>query len=441
MLNRRRLLAAAVSIGTAVAAPAVLAAASPGFVTASPQGFRRDGRPYRFAGANLWYGAWLGAETESRARLARELDALAALGVTNLRIMGSAEDSPLKNSVKPAFRTRDSYNEALLSGLDVLMAEIGRRGMTAVICLTNFWEWSGGMMTYLLWTNGGRYLDMNDPAHPWPAFPDFNAAFYSSAEAQALYRDHVRAVVGRTNGVTGVRYADDPAILAWQLANEPRPGGSVAVALPNLPAFHGWIADTARLIKTLDPNHMVSTGSEGLKGCIEREACVLDAHASPDIDYLTAHIWPQNWSWVDAADLPATMAEGQRQVADYIDTHLRLAARLGKPLVIEEFGFPRDDGYDPGSATLFRDRCYGQIFAAVEASAAADGALTGSNFWAWGGEARAAEADHRFRLEAPAFMGDPPHEPQGWYSVFDADRSTQALVRAHAARLNGLDGA
>ena len=35
---------------------------------------------------------------------------------------------------------------------------MGRRGMTAVIYLTNFWEWSGGMMTYLYWTNGGRYM-------------------------------------------------------------------------------------------------------------------------------------------------------------------------------------------------------------------------------------------------------------------------------------------
>jgi mannan endo-1,4-beta-mannosidase len=32
-------------------------------------------------------------------------------------------------------------------------------------------------------------------------------------------------------------------------------------------------------------------------------------------------------------------------------------------------------------------------------------------------------------------MGDPPHEPQGWYGVFDSDASTQAIIRAHAAAL------
>ncbi len=42
--------------------------------------------------------------------------------------------------------------------------------MRAVLYLTNFWEWSGGMMTYLSWINGGNYINMNDPAHPWPEF-------------------------------------------------------------------------------------------------------------------------------------------------------------------------------------------------------------------------------------------------------------------------------
>jgi len=32
-----------------------------------------------------------------------------------------------------------------------------------------------------------------------------------------------------------------------------------------------------------------------------------------------------------------------------------------------------------------------------------------------------------------SYVGDPPHEPQGWYSVFDVDKSTQAVIRNYAS--------
>jgi mannan endo-1,4-beta-mannosidase len=35
-------------------------------------------------------------------------------------------------------------------------------------------------------------------------------------------------------------------------------------------------------------------------------------------------------------------------------------------------------------------------------------------------------------------MGDPPHEPQGWYGVFDSDTTTQAVIRAHASAMTAL---
>ena len=440
-LTRRTALALSAA-AVAAPAPALARTPRPGFVTRDGMALTLDGRPFRFVGFNAWYLAWLGADAEfgDRPRLARELDALRSDGVTNLRIAASAELSPLRNSVRPAFRDASTtYNEALLVGLDHTMAEIGRRGMKAVLYLTNFWEWSGGMMTYLSWVNGGRYLNMNDPAHPWPQFPDFNADFYRSDEAIGLYHAYVRAVVTRVNTVTGVAYVDDPAIMAWQLANEPRPAGSEAVASRVLPDFYTWVNSTARLIKSLDPNHLVSTGAEGLKGAVERDDVVLETHRSPDIDYLTAHIWPANWSWLSLQDMAGTDASARARTDDYIARHIDFARTLNKPLVIEEFGYPRDGNlYDPDTPTLYRDRFCVQIHAAVLADAQAGGPLVGSNVWAWNGEGRARHPDFRARSGDKDFLGDPPHEPQGWYGVFDSDRSTRALIRAHAAALAAI---
>ena len=436
MATRRNVLAATAAL--LVAGPAV-GAVRTGFVTREGMALMLDGKPYRFVGSNAWYLAWLGADADfgDRARLGRELDALASDGVTNLRLGASAELSPLRNSVRPAFRDQSAgYNETLLVGLDHALAEIGKRGMKAVLYLTNFWEWSGGMMTYLSWVNGGRYLNMNDPAHPWPEFPNFIADFYRSSEAVDLYHDYVQAVVGRTNTVTGVRYRDDPTIMAWQLANEPRPAGGEAEAVANLPAFYGWIEGTARLIKSIDPNHLVSTGGEGLKGSVEKAEIVMATQAFAEIDYTTAHIWPGNWGWLDRTDMAGTHDSAREKARDYVAQHIGFARQLNKPLVIEEFGYPRNgDRYEPAVPTTMRDSFYADIHAAVLADARVGGPLVGSNFWAWNGEGRTRNPDFRFQSGDKDWLGDPPHEPQGWYGVFDTDASTRRLVNIHARSL------
>jgi len=407
-----------------------------GFVTTDGIHFKLKGQTYRYAGANIWYGAYLGADAAfgNRARLVKELDDLKALGVVNLRVLGSSELSPLKNSLDPAFTVKPGeYNDKLLTGLDFLLAELAHRDMKAVLYLTNFWEWSGGMVTYQYY-NTGQYINMNDPAHPWPQFADLSAQFYAAEQAKADYWNYVRMLVGRRNSITGKRYRDDSAIMAWQLCNEPRPGGSDAAIDKNTEAYLGWIKDTCALIRSLDSNHLISLGHEGLMGANNRQDIVVKAHEH--IDYVTAHIWPQNWSWVDPKDLGGTFDAGAAKVEDYIAKHIAIAENLNKPLVFEEFGFPRDNvAYEPGTPTTYKDRFYGLIYAAVEGAIAQNTPVAGSNFWAWGGAGRALHPDYHMLRGETSYVGDPPHEPQGWYSVFNTDTSTQALIKAHAGRL------
>jgi mannan endo-1,4-beta-mannosidase len=409
------------------------AGGSDGFVRRDGTRFVRDGEPYRYVGANAWYLAWLGSATRygDRARLARELDRLRAIGVSNVRLLAGAEESPVKNSIKPGFELANgTLNTGLLEGLDLAMAELGKRDMTAVLYLTNFWEWSGGMMSRLYWATG-RYKDMNDPADPWPAFPDATSAFYANEAAVTRFFGYVRMLVTRTNSVTGTAYRDDPTLMAWQLANEPRPGASPAVMQTILRAYYEWIDASAALIRSLDPNHLVSLGMEGTIATNGSTEIVARAHRN--IDYFTAHVWPLNWGWVDGKNLSGTWDAGMANVIDYIDTHVRFAGKAGKPLVFEEFGFPRDgEFYDPSVPTTFRQRYYRLIYAAAEASLAAGGPVQGTNFWAWSGEARAQHPDHRFHSGDTQYMGDPPHEPQGWYGTFDTDEAMKAVIHEHA---------
>lgn len=437
MTTRRNVLIAA---GLAAAAPAKALSITGPFVQVRGTRFQLGRQTYRFAGTNLWYAPYLGSPGPlgHPDRLKRELDRLAGLGITNLRLLASGETSPLKNSLTPAIQTHGAPdNEALLKGLDFTLAEMEKRGMKAVLFLNNFWEWSGGFVTYQYWTNGGRYIDLGDPAHPWPEFADFSAQFYTSPKAMALYEAYIARLIARINSVNGRSYAGDPTIMAWQLANEPRPGGSPSKA-PWKP-FYAWIDRTAAFIKHHDPMHLVSTGNEGVMGCLESERCVTKANAAKNIDYVTFHMWPLNWSWIDSNRLEETFESGLAKCRAYIDTHIRIARALDKPLVLEEFGFPRDGGQTNAAApTVYRDRFYAMVYDAIENNAKQNGPLAGSNFWAWGGTGRALHPDAMMKPGDTTYVGDPPQEPQGRNSVFDGDRSTLSVVSAHAVALKRI---
>ena len=65
MFTRRNLIAGSTALLGACAAPRVITpgvGGPAGFVRREGTGFRIDGKPYRFAGANMWYAAFLGAD-------------------------------------------------------------------------------------------------------------------------------------------------------------------------------------------------------------------------------------------------------------------------------------------------------------------------------------------------------------------------------------------
>lgn len=113
------------------------------FVSVQTHRLHLEGVEYAFVGANFWYGGYLGAEGEigDPKRLRRELDHLKSLGVTNLRVLGASEQSILKASLSPGIQNSEGvYRSDLLRGLDVLLDEMAKRDMKAVIYLNNFWE-------------------------------------------------------------------------------------------------------------------------------------------------------------------------------------------------------------------------------------------------------------------------------------------------------------
>ncbi len=426
-------MACAPDTGPPVPGPAVDSGSTSDFVTVSGTRLMVDGRPYHFVGANFWYGMNLASPGPGgdRQRLDRELDLLCGLGVTNLRVMAGSEGPDSEPwRVVPALQPAPGvYNPQVLDGLDYLLAAAARRDLHLVLCLNNFWPWSGGMAQYVAWDGGGPIPYPVGPEGDWDAYQDYAARFYSSDGACSAFRRYVTSIVTRVNPHTGLAYRDDPVIMAWELANEPRGMG-------NAEAFNTWIDETAAFIKSLDPNHLVTTGSEGYTPLPMANGLDFIAnHDGPDIDYATVHIWPQNWGWYDPAREEETDPGAIGQALDYLQQHVRLATNLGKPLVLEEFGLARDHGsFDPSSTTHCRDNFFSAMFNMLRAGLINGGPLAGGNFWAWAGDGLPLRPGGFWQAGDP-WTGDPPHERQGWYGVYHTDTSTLAVLNRKAELL------
>ena len=263
------------------------------FVSRRGTQFLQKGKPYRFVGANFWQGLHLALT--NTAQLDRELDLLEGLGISNLRIMAAFEgpDNAPWRATPSLQPHKGVFEEPHLEALDYLIEGIGRRNMTAVICLGNFWPWSGGMAQYLAWEGKGP-IPFPPPAEggSWSKYMLFTSRFFKHAAARTAYAETVKRIISRQNSITALPYAEDPTIMTWQLANEPR-------AMLHRRAYCRWITETAKLIRQLAPQQLVSLGSEGRTATFLSGTRPLRDHRLTGIDYVTCHIWPQNWGWYD----------------------------------------------------------------------------------------------------------------------------------------------
>lgn len=400
------------------------------FVTVKNGRLYRDGKPYTFIGANYWYGAILGSKRKGgdRKRLNRELDEMKRLGITNLRILvGSDGEEGIKWKVSPVLQPSPSvYNDAILDGLDYLMMQLQRRGMVAVLYLNNSWEWSGGYGFYLEHAGAGKALQPNEVGYS--AYIKYASQFSTNKLAQQLFFNHLCFILKRTNRYTKKRYADDPAIMSWQIGNEPR-----AFDKAVLPQFEAWLAKAAAMMKSIDKRHLVSVGSEGAFGCEADYDSWQRICADPNVDYCNIHIWPYNWSWAKKDSLSQNLQRAKDNTKEYIDRHLAICAKINKPLVMEEFGYPRDGfAFSKQSPTTARDAYYGYVFSLLAADAAKGGYFAGCNFWGWGGQA---QPKHEQWEPGDDYTGDPAQEAQGLNSVFSSDTSTVNVIKTGIANL------
>lgn len=281
---------------TTVALPSGAYAELNGFVTAQGDELWANGKPFRFISFNIPNLQLIednfAPDAKTAWRWPDEFELNDALD--SVRQMGGAvvrtyvlsvrrEGSDMGDHVY--VRGPGDFNEDAFRTLDLAIEAAGRHGVRLIIPLVDNWKWQGGIAEYAAFRG--------KPAE----------AFWSDEEVIADFEATVRHVLNRVNTRTGVAYRDDPAIFGWETGNE-------------LDAPPEWTARIAKLIKSIDPNHLVIDGYS-LHGVRE------ESLADPNIDVVTTHHYPN-------------VGNG-----DYV-TPIRQARALSrgrKPYFVGEFGF------------------------------------------------------------------------------------------------------
>ncbi|KAJ2387751.1 hypothetical protein H4S02_003209 [Coemansia sp. RSA 2611] len=375
---------------------------TPQFVTRRGAQLLLDNQPFVVSGANYWQAMNLGmpsGPSSNRARVLRDLADLSSRGINMIRILAASEASQFgkqPDRMYPALmRAPGQYDDEVFAGLDWVLAQLPRFNMYATVSLNNYWTWSGGAAQYVSWATDTRipYPVQWDPVRQvfeggdYQAYLDYTNRFYADPQiyntTQRWYRSHIERVVSRVNTVSGTRYSDDPAILAWELMNEPQivqgPAGEKQVAR--------WIDDSARLISELDPHHLITTGAESKNG---RDWFHI-MHGSPAITLASCHFWPLNWGYYNSTDpSSASVDYSIAKMRDFVGDNAKWAHELDLPTVLFEFGMMRDNwgefaglrAYEPQAPVSHRNRFYAAVYDAVRKQLAPHGPFAGAAFWA-----------------------------------------------------------
>ncbi|MFC4245388.1 cellulase family glycosylhydrolase [Gryllotalpicola reticulitermitis] len=325
------------------------------------------GQAWKFGGTNTYY-----LHTSSHYMIDSALDNAGQVGLKVVRAWafsdGTASGQAIVLQSAPY-----KYDEAAFDSLDYAVYKAGQLGIRLVLALTNNWGDYGGMPQYVKWFHPSladdEYGDStgNTPNHD---------LFYTDPEIRAAYFAYVTHVITRVNRYTGLAYRDDPTVMTWELANEPRNrSAGTGFGNANGAPLRSWADAASRLVKRLAPHQLVALGDEGLGldksssdypyGGYEGNNWV-SLISLPAIDYGTFHMYPVGWGettdpvgWGDA----------------WIAAHAKAAATVGKPVALEEFGLPI--GQSPASTDeTTRDASYQSWLSTVESSG-----INGFQFW------------------------------------------------------------
>jgi regulation of enolase protein 1 (concanavalin A-like superfamily) len=247
--------------------------------------------------------------------------------------------------------------------MDRAIKKIKDRHIKIIATLTNFQDASGGLGWYMYWT--GKVAKPCD-------FSIYNAGQMHTALTDVSVRNAIKSyfsmILNRVNTVTGTAYKNEPAIMAWEIANEPSARGN------NPTLLRDWLREMAQYIKSVDPHHLIGTGEVGFDDRMagrssyfsgfyglsgeEGESFTLNTQI-PEIDFASIHVYPMLWGTQWNAD---PIKSGGL----FIEDANNIAQSYGKPLILGEYGHASSAWYYPGANDQAKLKAYRNWWGLIE---------------------------------------------------------------------------
>lgn len=416
------------------------------FLKVSDKSFERFCRPYYTAGFNAYElveAAMVSRRAEtvgdrSGAQIVDDtLRQAAARGMNTVRMWAHTTTALYPFQVAPG-----KYDERGLKSLDFVLETARKYGLQVILSFIDNWKYYNGVDQYVDWSSTAPKRTMDSPFKDLVGDPtaaiygtgpageelkryetERHALFFSDPDAKKFYKNHVAFLINRNNSINGRVYRDDPTIIAWNLINEPRCESWLASNKDCNKRFQNWLAEMSTHVRSLDPNHLITIGSEGFYGDSTPQLMQYNPQAwarelgqdfvmntnLPNIDFATVHAWPDNWM-LPQDKIPAFLDK-------WVQSHMTAGANLSsgsKPIMFEEFGKKLNaDQQTEWMIQQLRDPIYQSTYASVEKAIDGKQPIAGSLFW---------------KLAIPVFDGQ---DARGPYGVDESD-STMAVIQDHS---------
>ncbi|KAJ7594137.1 CEL4a mannanase [Mycena floridula] len=287
-----------------------------GFVKTNGTRFSLNGAKYTVVGSNSY---WVGLMGYSTTDMNTAFANIAKTGATTVRTWGFNDvTSPNGIYYQSWSGGKATVNTGAtgLGNFDNVIAAAKANGIRLIVALTNNWSDYGGMDVYVNQIAGSSNHDL----------------FYTNANVIAAYKSYINTFV--------TRYKNEPTILAWELANEPRCRGSTGVSTGTCTTttITNWASQISAYIKSIDSNHLVALGDEGFYNQPSNpsypyqgsEGIDFEANfAISTLDFGTAHSYPISWGQT---------SDPQGWGTQWIADHAASMKARGKPVILEEFG-------------------------------------------------------------------------------------------------------